>query len=230
MKKPFGPEYYQKRANRLGWGQKTARINPKLAQLLFKHIKGKKVIDIGCGSGIWTDFLTEKGYFVTGVDFVAQFISQAKKNKKGDYIIADAQNLPFEKNRFDTALLINVLEHVDDIDRVIRQASRVASRLIINLPQTTPQRLMDRGLVYKHHLDRSHRQAFSQKSIKAFLKKNCLKLVKICPMEPLPTREAIIALTSRSGLFAKTMVHLLLLTLPTRKYYLEFFVVAERKD
>jgi len=49
-------------------------------------------------------------------------------------IQADAHDLPFEDNRFDTAVLAEVLEHVEDPVQVLKEARRVAGKIIITVP------------------------------------------------------------------------------------------------
>ena len=148
MKKQSNRKYSLSRANKLGWGTKS-KINKDRANLILENIQGKNIIDIGCGLGVWTDFLTKKGFNVVGIDSEKSFISKAEESRQGNYLLAEADKLPFTKGKFDTALLINILEHVDNDLSVLKEAARVAKRIIINVPQKTPQNLTDKGLVFK---------------------------------------------------------------------------------
>jgi SAM-dependent methyltransferase len=71
---------------------------------------GSKIIDLGCGPGLYTSRLAKKGFQVTGVDFstnsIAYAVEQARVTSLSiDYIEQDYRNLAFEDN-FDAALLI----------------------------------------------------------------------------------------------------------------------------
>ncbi|WGD81748.1 class I SAM-dependent methyltransferase [Bacillus subtilis] len=70
----------------------------------------KKVIDLGCGPGLYSQMLALKGYNVVGVDFnkksIEYAISEAKKRDLSiDYRNEDITNIEIE-NEFDLALLI----------------------------------------------------------------------------------------------------------------------------
>ncbi|MDZ5723283.1 class I SAM-dependent methyltransferase, partial [Bacillus sp. SXabc123] len=72
--------------------------------------KYKKIIDLGCGPGLYSQNLAMKGYDVVGVDFnkksIEYAISEAKKRDLSiDYWNEDITNIEIE-NEFDLALLI----------------------------------------------------------------------------------------------------------------------------
>lgn len=88
------------------------------------------VLDVGCGGGFLSEEFTRTGYKVTGIDPIPQFIVSAQKHAAEgglhiDYQTASGENLPFSNRTFDIALCCDVLEHVDDIERVIAEISRV---------------------------------------------------------------------------------------------------------
>jgi len=74
------------------------------------NIKGKKVIDFGCGPGLYATRLAQKGAFVTGIDFSENSINHARieAKKKGlsiNYIVSDY--LDFETSeKFDLIIMI----------------------------------------------------------------------------------------------------------------------------
>ncbi|MFT0802788.1 class I SAM-dependent methyltransferase [Bacillus swezeyi] len=72
--------------------------------------KYKKVIDLGCGPGLYSQILAFRGYDVVGVDFNKKSIEYAineakKKDLSIDYRIEDITNIEIEDD-FDLALLI----------------------------------------------------------------------------------------------------------------------------
>ncbi|MCF6359705.1 MAG: class I SAM-dependent methyltransferase [Cyclobacteriaceae bacterium] len=55
--------------------------------------KPKNVLDIGCGEGWLVHLLTEKGINTLGIDVTEQFISYAKKYRKGKYMLLSYKQL-----------------------------------------------------------------------------------------------------------------------------------------
>jgi cyclopropane fatty-acyl-phospholipid synthase-like methyltransferase len=74
------------------------------------NIEGKTVIDFGCGPGLYTTRLAEKGAFVTGIDFSKNSINHARSSAKEkglniNYIVSDY--LDFETaEKFDLIIMI----------------------------------------------------------------------------------------------------------------------------
>jgi SAM-dependent methyltransferase len=94
-----------------------------------------KVIDIGCGAGEHTIFLTRLGYDVTGVDFAPHAISQARENTAtrgvdAHFEVADALHLDGTVG-YDTVVDSALFHVFDDADR----ARYVASLHAVCRPQ-----------------------------------------------------------------------------------------------
>jgi 2-polyprenyl-3-methyl-5-hydroxy-6-metoxy-1,4-benzoquinol methylase len=229
MKKPAKINHLCRQAVKFGWG-KNNRLGEERKNLILKHVEGKKIIDIGCGTGLWTDFLTKKGFDVVGVDKEEFFIQQAKKTKKGQFICASAERLPYQSRQFDTALLINLLEHTDNDLEVLKNIAKTTrKKIIINVPQKTAKNLSDKGVVYKHHLDTSHKRTYSQKSLKELINKSGLKLSFLKPVEPLPSKWLTYELIESRSILKKAAIAILFAFLKPKKYYLELFAVAKIK-
>lgn len=87
--------------------------------------KNLKILDIGCGTGGLTLFLTNWGK-VIGIEKNQLAIKLAKKRQL-KIIKADAQKLPFSDNKFDLVTIFDVLYHKDinDVIKVIKESYRV---------------------------------------------------------------------------------------------------------
>ena len=95
------------------------------AQELARHKLTKPVLDIGCGFGEFAGVFFNSQIEV-GVDIDYRDI--AKATSSGKYkktIIADARNLPFGDNTFNTIISISTLEHIQNNFEVFKEAYRV---------------------------------------------------------------------------------------------------------
>jgi SAM-dependent methyltransferase len=55
------------------------------------------IVDVGCGPGQWTHFLSEHGFGVTGIDPTPEFIADAQRRYRGtDFLIGQAEHLDAE--------------------------------------------------------------------------------------------------------------------------------------
>ncbi len=106
----------------------TLRI-PK--EIISAYIKGKKVMDLGCGSGRYSIALSMAGAEkVVGVDFnkkafenAQKILSQKKLNV--EFVEADILNLPFEDQSFDFVFSNGVLHHTASLEKGLDQLVRV---------------------------------------------------------------------------------------------------------
>ncbi len=91
---------------------------------VFGAFGGKRVLDVGCGGGILAESLAAEGAVVSGVDPSEKSLAVAREHAKRsglsvDYRLATAENLASCNftEPFDLVFAVDVLEHVDDLDR-----------------------------------------------------------------------------------------------------------------
>ena len=82
----------------------------------LKKYKVKKVLDLGCGSGWLSIFISKYGFDVTGIDTAKPAIDLGKTWAKEDnaqvnFLVGDLLNLPFKEGTFDAVICNSVLEH-----------------------------------------------------------------------------------------------------------------------
>ncbi|MBI5700788.1 class I SAM-dependent methyltransferase [Candidatus Saganbacteria bacterium] len=94
---------------------------------LLKPQKNEKIIDIGCGQGVFCRELHTLGIKVLGIDASKNLIDAAKKRSPEiKYLVASAQNLNmFENKSFDAATSIMAMQNMDLLFEVIHEMSRV---------------------------------------------------------------------------------------------------------
>lgn len=93
-----------------------------------KFVQGKVVLDIGCGAGLGEEHWLGRGAkSVTGVDVNREAIKEAKQWNNGgtDFMVADAQTLPFADNSFDTIMALETIEHLRDANAFLAVCQRL---------------------------------------------------------------------------------------------------------
>lgn len=100
-------------------------VQKKLIKKQFGNLEGKKILDIGCGTGEFADQF-EKAYYY-GIDIFPEYIEHAKKTNKGKFAVMDATDLRFSDQEFDAVLIMAILHHLDDetTRKVLAEARRV---------------------------------------------------------------------------------------------------------
>lgn len=102
------------------WWYKT---RGELIYLLIKRYSSTQqpeVCDIGCGCGVTIEYLRSKGIGkVDGIDFQETFVSYASK-KGGNVRLCDIEKGISMAKRYDVVILSDVLEHLNDDKKVLR--------------------------------------------------------------------------------------------------------------
>lgn len=87
---------------------------------------GARIADLGCGSGVFSNLLRQRGYVCTGVDLSPALIRIAKKKYPGiEFIEGDVENLPFPDASFDGVLLAGILHHFSDRSLFVAEVKRI---------------------------------------------------------------------------------------------------------
>ena len=89
-----------------------SRMSERAVELLNMHESGCLILDIGCGSGLSGDILTEEGHVWVGLDISRSMLDVAyDKEVQGDLLHADAEDgFGFTPGCFDGAISISALQ------------------------------------------------------------------------------------------------------------------------
>jgi methionine biosynthesis protein MetW len=83
-------------------------------------------LDLGCGDGGTSGiFLNSHGYSYVGADISETAVQQAMSHGLQAVLIEDAGSLPFENESFDAVILFEVIEHLFDVEAVLKEIRRV---------------------------------------------------------------------------------------------------------
>ena len=91
-------------------------------------VRGRSVIDCGCGAGEYVRALTALGADAWGIEYSAEKIGEAQRLgglPEGRVAVGDIEAIEFADERFEVALVNEVLEHVPRDDRGIREVHRI---------------------------------------------------------------------------------------------------------
>lgn len=158
------------------------------ADKYLNNIEASKILDIGCHSGTFTYqiFKKFKKADLYGIDISKNAILYAKRKYKNiKFAVARAEKLPFDSNKFDFVTCFEVLEHVENPVKVIKEIRRVskkgASLLIIVPTENLLFRIiwtfwtaLGPGRVWTH----THIQKFTNKNLDLLLQKTGYKIIK----------------------------------------------------
>ena len=139
-----------------------------------------KILEVGAGTGRITQELVRRGYSITAVEpskaMLAQY--QRKKGLPKPLLLKDNQ-LPFEKESFETVLSIRVFWHIQPLkkrEKFLQEISRVSARFVI-LDIVNQKRWLGQFLI--------NHQTYSTElaEFKANIRKNGLKIDSIIPLD-----------------------------------------------
>lgn len=91
---------------------------------------GQNVLEIGCGLGADSRYISKLGSKITSLDLSFDNVALTLKGMhllelKGQGVCSDAENLPFKDNSFDIVYSFGVLHHTPDTKRAIDEVCRV---------------------------------------------------------------------------------------------------------
>lgn len=103
-----------------GSGDIYDQLEKKAIYSLIKNLKKGSILEIGCGTGHWTEYFSALDFHVYGIDNSAAMIENAKQKniRNAMFKVADAETFYIDK-MFDHAAFITSLEFVNDPIKVI---------------------------------------------------------------------------------------------------------------
>ncbi|KPK21758.1 MAG: hypothetical protein AMJ76_01785 [Dehalococcoidia bacterium SM23_28_1] len=103
-----------------------------LRGLLEDFTESHSLLDVGCGTGHFTDWFASLGLSVVGLDRVPSMVNFARVRRPDlPPVLADATRLPFGDATFDVVALVTVLEFLDTPEAAVQEAARVARHGLI---------------------------------------------------------------------------------------------------
>src|SRR3989475_1298038 len=102
---------------------------------------GSKILDVGCGAGVFTVELIQHGYDVWGIDLseaMIKYVCETSGIQR--FRVGDIENLEFADNTFDAVTCLGVIEYLDRDEAALREIWRVlkpGGKAVISTPNAT---------------------------------------------------------------------------------------------
>ncbi len=169
-------------------------VKAKFIQVAKFIPENSKILDIGCDNGGIRNFLKNSDYY--GIDGNKKNIEELIQNKiKAKFVDLNKDELPFKKEKFDFILLLDILEHVANPQKLLLDSKAKLNpngKLIISLPNDYHILNKVRFVLNKHLTEDpfapyGHMHYFPIKSGEKFLINNGFRIlnsVHLIPVKP----------------------------------------------
>lgn len=167
-----------------------ARVRAYYLNQILEKLKPRiKVLDAGCGIGLNSFLAGRHNLIVTGVDNDPEKISSAKQilekisAKNITFEKGTILNLHYDPKSFDSVICFEVLEHLKDDEKALREISRVLKnrgKLVLSVPGVGAISRINQHA--KHH----HREGYSRKDLENKLMVAGFKINQVIGIEHTP--------------------------------------------
>jgi len=121
-----------------------------IADFFIQNLKGKEILDIGCGPGRDAKYFSENGLDVTGIDLTSKFVKMASKNvPNAKFIQMDMRKIDFPENTFDGIWACASFYHIPKKDAKntllgFRKVLRPAGLMFISIKAGTEEKFVQK--------------------------------------------------------------------------------------
>ncbi len=114
-----------------GWAETAeGRIRPLYERVLDRlHLRpGMRLLDAGCGSGLFAELAAHSGADVTGLDAAPGLVDYAcQRRPTARYVVDDIEHMPFGDGAFDVVTAFNSVLYAADPRRALAEIARVTA-------------------------------------------------------------------------------------------------------
>jgi ubiquinone/menaquinone biosynthesis C-methylase UbiE len=117
-------------------GRLIADTQERQIAAFLSPVEGRRILDVGTGTGRAAIALAKRGAIVTGVDASAEMLQVAERRARDagtsvTFLRGDAHGLDFPDGSFDSVVCLRVLMHTPDWRASLRELCRVASHRVV---------------------------------------------------------------------------------------------------
>lgn len=151
-------------------GPPHKHFSQKMVNLVQKHA-GDKILDIGCGHGVNCMELNKRGFKCIGIEANKSHSIEAQKHIEAYHM--QAEKLEFPDKSFDTVIMLEVLEHLEDPHAALKEIVRVTRKnLVLSVPNLSPLKTcVEYNVIMHHFFEPTHLNFFTEYMLERFLKK-----------------------------------------------------------
>ncbi len=109
------------------------RFHQKITRIV-QDLQPETLLDAGCGEGFVADIFLKAmpEANITGFDVLEDSVKLARlRNPRASFAVGDIYNINYPDASFDVVFSLEVLEHLDEPDRALRELARVARRAVV---------------------------------------------------------------------------------------------------
>ena len=138
-----------------GYAELYGEEQKKKMEIIKSHMKvsaKSKILDLGCGTGISTDFACN----CIGIDPSKNLIAIAKRNDRSpnhSYIVEAAENLHnmhYGLKEFDYVLCISAVHHITNLESVLAEIRKIGKEFIVTVVRKSEKGEKIRKLIRKY--------------------------------------------------------------------------------
>ncbi len=111
---------------------RTRDLDQAVTRRQFENLRFNHILELGCGTGKNTRFFAEIGLAVHALDFSEGMLQKAQQKIKAKHVRFSQTDLtqawPCENNLYDLISCNLVLEHIENLDWIFKQASKVITQ------------------------------------------------------------------------------------------------------
>jgi ubiquinone/menaquinone biosynthesis C-methylase UbiE len=150
-------------------GAPVDALSDEILDFVLRNV-GDTVLDIGCGAGPYVARINGAGRRCIGIDLDPRAVAQAQALGRPVFPMS-ADSLAFADNAFDSVVLIETLEHLQNYERALAEAARVArSSVVVTVPDISViPRMSRRQVVPWHLLEATHVNFFTPETLRRTL-------------------------------------------------------------
>ncbi len=105
------------------------QVGHQLLSMMPSSLEGKRILDLGCGTGYFSQCLLERGASIVCGDLSPQMLEETKRRCGSDgaieYALCDAEDMPFADHSFDYVFSSLALQWCDDLSVPLKEIYRV---------------------------------------------------------------------------------------------------------
>ncbi len=107
---------------------KTRRVDNRIASIIEENLQTNginlKLLDVGAGTGNYSNFFSSKGYNVTALEPSATMHAQAPQNNRIKWIKSSAERIDIQDNFFDGVFSVLASHHFNNLQLAISEINR----------------------------------------------------------------------------------------------------------